>query len=257
MIVKSTTVNHGDDWSPDPIDYDLSGAGAELKWRVNLKSRFNGDSNEIRGIYLRALRADDNEISSENYSHDVGSMPIAVLPRRRPPLMHSEEAGVLTDTGSFSVSEFMTASQLSGTPDLRRPVSTVSFMFKPTGNSFSVLSGATGATFTNSAGNWSASTNGATAYINGSAWSGTHRFPMTRFVTVKFTTPNLGEILFSGAGYLSHLLTTEQSVDVQLLTDFFYRKPISSHVVTDSAAVGQFTFDSVSANSDWSITSTA
>lgn len=240
-LVKSAIVAHGNDYTYPTVP-------ATLELTVNVKSRWDGDTNPISGIYMRAVDATTNLVASTDGAVDPGATQIGVAPRSRSALMHSTDYG-LNFNGSVSFGEQMYAAQTGNTRDVIR---SVSMLIMPTSTT-TVTCGTSVLTMTNSSGSYSRTVSNGSAFLNGSAWSTAQRFPFPRLVTFTFSVDQTSLIVINGSGLVSNVVSMGVDPDEALFANMLYRKPIASQVVIDSAAIPALTDNPVTVPESWSI----
>jgi hypothetical protein len=231
------------------------GSTVNSSWQVTvpLKSRFDGDKNEIRTIQARVLSALTNSVSSFEGEHDVGTQNILLYPRNRPILMHCTEGGLTLNGGSikFDADDTFTDAQVASTKSV---IGSVTMLVKPTSATFTIAAGTATATISTTGISSTVANSGTTTYINGAAWSGTQKFPFPRLVTVTFGSVRAAPLVITGSGVLSNVSITQSVMtanDVELQAKIAYRKPDSSQVVTDTLASFAISDNAVTIPDTW------
>jgi hypothetical protein len=233
-----------------------------VKYTIPLKSRWDGDANNIRGLHLRAFgfsTTDKTLFSEGTATVDAGDTDFYISPYVRAPLSHSLYQGVsiVGGTGSVKVtpvSQFKTfAVAVRPTNTTTSSVSTISF-----GNG---TVGAGTITFTKNASAYSytvAYTGLAGLYINGVsiATSTTMYIPFPTLIVADLTTSavdlRFGNT-YTGTGlpqliqfdhvammtkYVGVTPTAFGLTDAQKYTNLYYRKPQASDFADSAVQFG-------------------
>jgi hypothetical protein len=218
-----------------------------------LKSRFDGDRNEIRTIQARVLSSETNGISSFEGEHPIGAQNILLYPRNRPLLMHCTEGGLTLSGGSieFDANDTFTEAQVA---DPQPSIGSVTLLVKPTSASFTISAGGGTATISTTGISSTVANSGTTTYINGAVWSGTQKFPFPRLVTITFGSVRNPPLTITGSGVVSHVSVAPIVMtvnDVSLQAKIAYRKPDSTLVLTDTLASFAITDNAVTVPNTW------
>lgn len=166
-----------------------------LSYALKLKSRYAGDTNEIRSVHFRSPSWSSGAVSCEEGVMTATGAQLHFNKARRGPLMHHsyQEVNVTGGTGAVSV-----------TP--RTPFFNIFLLVKPNSGTFRVSTASANLTLTLSGGLYSVtgSTGIAATYLNGSLFSAGSPFPISRLIAVSFSAEQTGPIqignTWNGAG---------------------------------------------------------
>jgi hypothetical protein len=252
MIFTSSSIVHAADYSSTP---------AVWKVTIPLRSRYDGDTNQIRGIQARALSAETNDISSTSGPHDVSSATTVVSPRYRSRLMHSIIGGAqISGAIKFGTEPINYGSQDVGVTN-QAVVGSVTMMIKPSSSNLTISAGGSSAVILLASGVYTIAGTGFSAYLNGEPWltSGTtaqtqRRFPFPRLLTIVFTSTQVAPVTVNGTGVLDFVTVSSRqptASEVLTISALVYRKSISSAVLTDTVITNPFSDTLVSVPQTW------